>query len=258
MTDIWGDPNAKSFKAKYIRRCMVDDARVYVHANLVLLVDELLSRATAKGIIFSRDGFPVQLGGYEPDSEDPDIRMGLGIKIPAFTDKGVAKDLNFIQKGDWFIYDKTKPIPEVYNYEDEPSFKPGCRELKIGFTGNDVKFVNLFVGLTTETPEKFTKETSDAVAYFQKRMGIEETGYLDWGTWQAILPAPHIRIASGFAGARVRALQAGLRCLGIQAPVNSRFGTETIRAVREMQLQNNLRVTGRVGYLEWEVLFDRA
>jgi peptidoglycan hydrolase-like protein with peptidoglycan-binding domain len=51
-------------------------------------------------------------------------------------------------------------------------------------------------------------------------------------------------------------LQSALRVYGYNSPITSRFGTETIKTVREFQQANNLRVTGRVGFLEWQLFFE--
>jgi peptidoglycan hydrolase-like protein with peptidoglycan-binding domain len=79
---------------------------------------------------------------------------------------------------------------------------------------------------------------------------------LDWYTWNTILPKGAERIAAGYAGAKVRVLQSALRVYGYNCPVTSRFGTETVRSLREFQKDNSLRTTGRAGQTEWIILFD--
>jgi hypothetical protein len=269
---LWGDPNAKSFRQKFIRRVIVGDARVFCHIKIQLNVEELITYALDHGVEFKRDDlpdndyyqsrpFPVLLDGWTEESEDANVRMGLSVRIPNF--EAVAEDIaqwGFRQEGEWFVYEKESVVTQKDSLliDDTPSGKTGSREIKLGSRGLDVKFVNLFIGLTAEDVEYFSKDSADAVTYYQVRMGIAQTGYVDWGTWQAIIPKFHIRIASGHAGPRVRALQSALRCLGYNIPVTSRFGVETLRAVREFQVKHNLRVTGRVGFAEWQILFDRA
>jgi peptidoglycan hydrolase-like protein with peptidoglycan-binding domain len=87
-------------------------------------------------------------------------------------------------------------------------------------------------------------------------MGMPVTGKLDWYSWNAIMPKGIDRIAAGTAGIKVRVLQSALRVNGYNCPVTSRFGTETIRSVREFQTDHNLRITGRVGFIEWKFLFE--
>jgi peptidoglycan hydrolase-like protein with peptidoglycan-binding domain len=274
MTDIlWGDPNAKSFRQKFIRRVIVGDARVFVHIRIQQYVEELLTYALDNGVEFKRNDlpdndyyqsrpFPVLLDGWTEESEDANVRLGLAFRIPSFT--SVAEQIaewGFTQIDDWFIFNQNfldEIKPDVEENVLDSNAKAGSRELKLGSRGLDVKFINLFVGVTVEDMEYFSQDSADAVKYYQTRMGIAETGYVDWGTWQAIIPKFHIRIASGHAGPRVRALQSAMRCLGYNIPTTSRFGVETLRAVRELQVKHGLRVTGRVGFAEWQILFDRA
>ena len=272
VDNIWGDPNSKSFRQKFIRRVIVGDARVFCHIMIQQNVEELITYALDRGVVFKRDDlpdndyydsrpFPVLLDGWDAESKDIDVRSGLAIRIPNFD--AVAEEISkwgFTQKEDWFFCEKDFSLNEndTKNLGEVVSGLAGSRELKIGSRGLDVKFISLFVGLTVEDMEYFSQETANAVNYYQIRMGIPQTGYVDWGTWQAIIPKFHIRIASGHAGPRVRALQAVMRSLGFNIPVNSRFGIETLRAVREFQVKNNLRVTGRIGFAEWQLLFDRA
>jgi hypothetical protein len=269
---LWGDPDAKSFRQKFIRRVIVGDARVFVHIKIQLNVEELITYALDHGVEFKRDDlpdndyyqsrpFPVLLDGWDAEAVNEHIRLGLAVRIPNFT--AVAEDIakwGFEQNGEWFFFDKEYVFESnnVLQVEDVISGKTGSREIRLGSRGLDVKFINLFVGLTVEDMEYFSQDSSEAVKFYQSKMGIEETGFVDWGTWQAIIPKFHIRIESGHAGPRVRALQSAMRCLGYNIPITSRFGIETLRAVRELQVKNEIRVTGRVGFAEWQILFDRA
>jgi peptidoglycan hydrolase-like protein with peptidoglycan-binding domain len=250
-----GNPKLKSFRATFIRRVLVDEARVLVHREIFAPTEELLCRAVERGVIFSKDGLPVNLNGYDPEGSESQI-YGLSVEIP--TDKdltGIGDGIGFIQEGNMFTYQPDATIEELPSFDDETPTAIGSRQLKIGLQGKDVKFVNLYIGLNDEQ-DQFTRATEEGVRYLQQRLGIPETGEFDWYTWKSVIPRQNFRLAGGHAGPKVRALQAALRCFGFNPPVTSRFGNETIRSVREFQVANNLRVTGRVGLPEWAILFD--
>lgn len=260
MANQWGNPELKSFKNNYIRRVIVDTARVFVHRLLVSEVEEILIRASSHGAVFTEDGLPAILPAYEMD-DSIEAKYGLKFQIPNFDAKLEIGDLNFAQIGDVFIYKNFASDVEIAQpnrdaYIDEVADKIGGHQLRLGSEGNDVKFIAYFLGLDNPSQKtKFDKEMQDSVIYFQQRMGMPVSGEIDIYTWNAIIPKGSERIAAGYAGIKVRALQSALRVTGYNVPVTSRFGTETIRSVREFQDRNNLRVTGRVGLLEWNVLF---
>jgi len=262
MANSWGNPELKSFKNNNIRRVIFDTARVFVHRNIVSDVEELLFRVASHGAVFSADGLPTVLPAYEMD-DSIEAKYGLKIQIPNFHVAIDTDDLHFAQLDDIFIYrdfaleDEAKPNTEKHSYIDEKSLKLAARQIKLHDKGKDVKFLAYFLGL--ENPEMqttFDKSMSEAITYFQQRMGMPQTGEVDFYTWNAIAPKATDRIAGGYAGIKVRVLQSALMVNGFYVPVTSRFGTETIRCVRDFQTANNLRVTGRVGFLEWKALFE--
>lgn len=259
MSDNWGNPELKSFKNNYIRRVIVDQARVFVHKKLVLQVEELLLRCLANGAVFANDHLPVLLPAYDMD-DSPQSKMGLKLQIPNFTTEIDVRDLGFTQVGDVFIYTSDTDIPMPSHeelYDDKVSTKIGSRQITIGMHGDDVKFLSYFFGVEEAVNKNlFDDELLVHLNYYQKRMGLPITKMVDWYTWKSILPKGAERIAAGFAGAKVRLLQSALRVYGYNCPITSRFGTETIKTVREFQQANNLRVTGRVGFLEWQLFFE--
>jgi hypothetical protein len=261
MANVWGNPELKSFKNNYIRRVMVDSARVFVHRNLVDAVEEILIEAANQGAVFTSDGLPKILPSYMMD-DSKEAALGLKFQIPNFDKQLLIKDSKFEQVGDVFICKDLDEGAKVSAasaeaYYDKPSEKIGYRQLELGSKGKDVKFLAYFLGLEDASQrDTFDKDMQANFEYFQTRMGMPVTGKLDWYSWNAIMPKGIDRIAAGTAGIKVRALQAALRVNGYNCPTTSRFGTETIRSVREFQVDNNLRVTGRVGFIEWKFLFE--
>jgi len=252
-----GNPSLKSFRQTYIRRVILDMARVYVHKEILSQTEELLSRALEHGVDLSDNGLPKNLVGYDAEGNESQ-RVGLYLELPTDRDLvDIEKGLGFVRKGNRFHFDVNYTVEELPTYDDVKSTRIGARQLQLGDEGMDAKFVNLFCGLDNPlTFNKFTKETADAVSFMQYKLGVPETEIMDWYTWQSILPKPNLRISGGHAGPRVRALQAAMRVFGYNPPLTSRYGTETIRAVRELQVDHNLRVTGRITYNEWLILFD--
>ncbi len=260
MSNSWGNPKLKSFRNNFIRRVIVDNARIFVHKNITTQTEELLIRAAEHGAVFSETHLPKVLPAYAFDGSE-EAALGLKLQIPNFTGVIECADINFQQVGDIFTYkispfDTSEIEPSLPSYIDEVSNKIGSRQVKLGSTGNDVKFLAYFLGLDSPSQrEVFDDDFTKSILYFQTRMGMPQTGEMDWYTWRGILPKGSERIAAGYAGAKVRALQSALKVNGFNPPVTSRFGTETIRAVREFQTQKKFRVTGRCGFLEWNELF---
>lgn len=259
MADNWGNPKLKSFKNNYIRRVMVDQSRVFVHKNIIGQVEELLLRALNNGAVFSDSHLPVVLPAYQMD-DSTESEMGLKLQIPNFSTAIEVEDLGFTQIEDVFVYnlDAKVDVPtHEERYVDEVSNKIGSRQLSLGDSGDDVKFLAYMFGMEdAATHRVFDDSLLGYLNYFQKRMGIPVVNMVDWYTWKSILPKGAERIAAGYAGAKVRVLQSALRVYGYNCPVTSRFGTETIKVVRQFQQDNNLRVTGRVGFLEWNLFFE--
>jgi hypothetical protein len=261
MANSWGNPELKSFKNNYIRRVIVDSARVFVHRNVVDAVEAILLQAAESGAIFSSDGMPKVLPAFEMD-DSLEAQFGLKFQIPSFDKELDLADSIFEQLGDVFVIkngisqDSIAPKNEDA-YIDVVSEKIGYRQLEFGSKGKDVKFLAYFLGMEDASQrEVWDEQMQEAFDYFQLRMGMPISGKLDWYSWNAIMPKGVDRIAAGTAGIKVRALQSALRVNGYNCPTTSRFGTETIRAVREFQVDNNLRVTGRVGFIEWKFLFE--
>lgn len=259
MANNWGNPELKSFKNNYIRRVIVDQARVFVHKNIVVQTEDLLIRAAEAGAVFSDNHLPNQLPAYLID-DSKEGRLGLKFQIPNFFKKIETKDLGFSQVEDVFIYNADSEVETEDReslYVDETPNKIGSETLLVGARGDAVKFIAYLLGLPDASQKfVFDDELSAGVRFMQSKLGIPETGIVDAYTWQSILPKGSERIAAGFAGIKVRTLQSALRVYGYGCPVTSRFGTETIKVVREFQRDNNLRITGRVGFLEWKLLFD--
>jgi peptidoglycan hydrolase-like protein with peptidoglycan-binding domain len=262
MVNHWGNPELKSFKNNHIRRVIVDNARVFVHRNLTAEVEEILLRAAGNGAVFSKDGLPAILPAFEMD-DSIEAKYGLKFQIPNFDVELELEDTKFTQIGDVFIYEDFSEKEEESSstiesvYIDKVQDKLGSRQLKLGSQGDDVKFISYFLGISEAAiQDKYDETLRDGILHFQTRMGITQTGEVDWNTWKAIMPRATDRIAAGYAGVKVRALQSALRIFGYNCPVTSRFGTETIRSVREFQTDRQLRITGRVGYLEWKELFE--
>jgi hypothetical protein len=262
MANQWGNPELKSFKNNHIRRVIVDTARVFVHKNITGEVEEILIRAASNGAVFSKDGLPTILPAYEMD-DSVEAKYGLKFQIPDFDSELELEDTSFKQIGDIFIYedfsaDEEAPAATIESvYIDKVSSKLGSRQLRLGAKGEDVKFIAYFLGMEDAVQhDTFDESMKEAVTYYQTRMGMPETGEVDSYTWSSLMPKATDRIAAGYAGTKVRALQAALRINGYNCPITSRFGTETIRSVREFQSDRQLRITGRVGFLEWNQFFE--
>ena len=254
MSEKWGNPNLKSFKNNHIRRVMVDLARVFVNRKITVETEDLLMRASEYGARFSPDGLPTILPAYDMD-ESEEAQLGLKFRIPDFFREIDAQDFGFNQEGDCFTF--VGQAEPVVAEKPKPKRKLiGEREVGLGDKGLDVDWVIQFCGIQNANEvHEFTKEVEGFVKVVQRKLGIPETGKMDFYTWQSVLPRKTDRVLDGEAGQRVRALQAALQVNGYNTPVDGRFGIRTVRALRDFQSDNDLKIQPKAGLLEWNLLF---
>lgn len=254
MSDKWGNPNLKSFKNNHIRRVMVDLARVFVNRKITVETEDLLMRASEYGAKFSPDGLPAILPAYDMD-ESEEAQLGLKFRIPDFDKNIDANEFGFVQDGDCFTF-VGQPEPVVEEKSKPQRTLIGEREVGVGDKGLDVDWVIEFCGIPNPNEvHEFTDEVAGFVKVAQRKLGIPETGKMDFYTWQSVLPKKTDRVLDGEAGQRVRALQAALQVNGYNTPVDGRFGIRTVRALRDFQSDNDLRIQPKAGLLEWNLLF---
>jgi len=260
MSENWGNPDTKSYKNNYIRRTIVDGGMLSVHKNIVDYAEELLIRISGSGVrFFDEMNLPVTLDGYSESGSDKK-RLGLEFTIKTHKDlTGIGDDLGFASEYQspnmLFTYVGVEEEPEISSYIDEISDKIGSTKIGLGHSGKNVVFIHYFLGFPEERPT-FDEKTLEATKAHQARMGLPvRHGEWDSETWKSVIPRKHKRITGGDAGMLVRAAQAALRANGYFCPVTSRFGTETVKSVRQFQEANKLRQTGRIGMPEWDLLF---
>ncbi|MEX0895652.1 MAG: peptidoglycan-binding domain-containing protein [Patescibacteria group bacterium] len=254
MTNQWGNPELKSFKNNHIRRVMVDLARVFVNRKITVETEDLLMRASDYGATFSKDGLPTNLPAYDMDDTEL-ARLGLKVQIPEFTKNIDAGDFGFEQDGDIFVF-----VGETTDTPSEPQQTKlqgiGNREIGLGDTGLDVDWIIQYLQpYNVENIKEFDHVVEGYVRTTQQRMGIAVTGRVDAQSWKSFLPKISDRILETEAGRKVRALQAALKVHGYPTPVDGRFGILTVRALRDFQADNNLRVQPKAGMMEWNLLF---
>lgn len=260
MPETWGNPDTKSYKNNYIRRTIVDGGMLSVHKNIVDYAEELLIRISAAGVVFFDEmNLPTTLDGYSEVGSDKK-RLGLEFSIPTNKDlTGLGDDLGFesryVTPNMDFVFIGVEKEPELPSYIDEVSDKIGAVKVGLGHHGKNVAFIHYFLGFPEERLT-FDEKTLEATKAHQARMGLPvRHGEWDSETWKSVIPKKHKRITGGDAGMLVRAAQAALRANGYFCPLTSRFGTETVKSIRQFQEANNLRTTGRIGMSEWDLLF---
>jgi peptidoglycan hydrolase-like protein with peptidoglycan-binding domain len=142
-----------------------------------------------------------------------------------------------------------------------PSKPAGNRVVKLGSTGESVKYVQTILGLKVDG--QFGPITDKAVRAFQAKKGLLVDGIVGPITYAALAggapakPAPAkpagkpplskwLRVGS--SGADVLYLQ---RALNANLKLDGIFGPITERRVREFQRANGLQVDGIVGPITW-------
>jgi peptidoglycan hydrolase-like protein with peptidoglycan-binding domain len=127
----------------------------------------------------------------------------------------------------------------------------GDDEITVGASGFAVRILHLLLGL--EPSDTFSAETDTAVRAFQEANGLKVDGKVGPKTWGKLrsttAPADRPELVSGAEGEAVAWVQ---RRLG--QVVDGRFGSESVKAVRQFQLARGLFVDGEVGPRTWAAL----
>jgi cell wall-associated NlpC family hydrolase len=147
---------------------------------------------------------------------------------------------------------------------NNPSATTSCATLSPGATGAAVKTIQKLVG--TATDGAFGPATQKALKHWQKKHGVAVTGVVDTATWAALPPkvgrtacGRHVSgsgaaatcavLGNGASGLAVVVLQ---RALGVSA--DGQFGPVTGRAVKKLQRDRELHVTGTSTAKTWKAL----
>lgn len=90
--------------------------------------------------------------------------------------------------GNWRLLPRSpKPTPHGIDWEKYvENIRPGRRTLKIGNAGDDVAFVQRFIG-KTDDDGYFGPDTEKAVKWYQKLRGLHVDGVVGVATWQQML-----------------------------------------------------------------------
>ncbi len=160
--------------------------------------------------------------------------------------------------------------------KDEPSKSPTPTEpQKDGFTIDD--FAKLRPGTTSdavielqqrlmdldylsndEPTRYYGTQTAYAIQLFQYRHNLTANGVCskDTATLLFSSDAKKYKVAIGMSGTDVTELQNRLKELGYLSSVTGYFGTDTDKAVRAFQKNNNLTVDGQVGEMTREAIYS--
>jgi peptidoglycan hydrolase-like protein with peptidoglycan-binding domain len=227
-----------------------------------------------------------ELLAYDPESKEPAARYGTYLPIPWTLE---LQRWGFGMLGDGIVFEGSiddarayseqaavlaaarevaalKPVgPEALGDDAWAAVLPGARTLRPGDKGEDVQFLQLLAGITDDGI--YGAETEAFVIHLRSRLGIPapEAGeddvvvLVDESFWRSVLPKKTLySMGAGDAGFKIRVLQAALAASDWASPslVTGRFGVETAKAVRRLQANYNLRITGRVRQAEWLALVD--
>ena len=142
------------------------------------------------------------------------------------------------------------------------------QELKYGDTGNNVKILQEKLKIlgyyNAVVNGSFGLSTEVGVKAFQKKYGLEETGFVNNEMWQMLISFTSKAIASdrnyptlslGSRGEYVKELQTKLRAL-LYYPyeATSIFDVETENAVKRLQYNNDVTTSGIVTSGTWDLI----
>lgn len=194
-----------------------------------------------------------------------------------------------------YLYNATKKLSDLYTEgvsKEDIEMKFGL-ELKKQDTGFHVQGLHYFLSVIAYFDEKipflpvnsiYDENTEKMVLAFQKEYHLKETGIVDVTTWNKMkevyfevlshLPKevleykdeiyPGISLSLGMRKEEVRTLQQFLKEIGEkdktfpQVDVLGCFDKKTEEAVKEIQKEYQLSITGRVGPIEWKYIVEKA
>ncbi|MDO4270601.1 MAG: peptidoglycan-binding protein [Eubacteriales bacterium] len=193
-----------------------------------------------------------------------------------------------------FIYNNVKRLSELNSegllLNDVSRQFPA--DLREGATGPGVQLLQYFLAVVGEyydqlprwRPEQvdgvFGPQTREAVAAYQRMMGLPETGVVDRPTWNALLSTyqsvlaaqpveewldeivgfPNIFLVTGMSGDEVRLAQEWINIIARAYPevpavtVDGAFGPATRDSISVIQMLLGLPASGAIGPLTWEAM----
>lgn len=269
----WGDPKFKTFKKRFIRLVRENGSSAWVHNEIADIVREIFAAAAE----------PIgEVAAFDLESTDLAAQYGTYLALPYELE---YERWGFTIHGDGIVFGGSLDDARARSAEAQTltaaryaesgevpaeeeawaTSRPGSRPLAHGAKGDDVQFLQYLAGVTPDGI--YGQETEDAVIYLRRRHGVPDPAavegepviWCDGDFWGSILPRKTLySLSQGDAGFRIRVLQAALAAYDWAEPhlVSGRFGVETAKAVRRMQANHNLRITGRVRNAEWVVLVD--
>lgn len=218
-----------------------------------------------------------------------DIETDTSVRV--FQDIFNLESDGVIGKSTWYkiklIYNSVKKLSELVseglNYEEVSKKFP--RQFEIGDSGPEVRMVQYFLSIisyvdenvpTLEENGNFDNNMRQTVLAFQKEYGLEQNGIIDRRTWNKIrdvydniiktLPDdsnllsdelyPGRVLSYNITGDDVSSLQKLLSKINKSIKVTGTYDKATENAVKQIQEDNNLTVTGVVGPLTWDTIVD--
>ncbi len=193
-----------------------------------------------------------------------------------------------------YLYSAVKKLSDIYAEgvsQEEIEMKFGL-ELKKNDQGTHVQGLHYFLSVIAYFDEDipfldvdsiYNEQTEKMIRAFQKKYHLEETGIVDVTTWNKIKEAyfellshlpkdvlshkdeiyPGISLSLGMKGDEVRTLQGFLKQIAKKnstfpiVEVTGCYDTKTENAVKQIQKENNLEETGRVGPIEWKYMIEK-
>lgn len=265
LTKNWGNPLAKTFARKNIRRVQLGLTTLQVHKDIQDIVHALVTSHGAQ--------LPPAAKSWQPPEQGETLthyHYGLSFEKPAHL-AGFEK-FGFEEDHDYLVF--TRSPEEAQRLADNveaarvstpPRVEttlwkhctPGTRELKPGDKGDDVVFLQLATGCPSHGGT-FDRETAAYVRLLNERLGVGgDTAHEE--TWLGLLRyrSNHV-LERGNTGLRVRVFQAALVAYDWDnnLEITGWFDRPTEQAVRQMQETLGLRVTGRVRLPEWTAALE--
>jgi peptidoglycan hydrolase-like protein with peptidoglycan-binding domain len=262
----WGNPETSSFHKTYIRQINFEGASAEVHREILDIAVEVLHLAKEQGTLpagplVSFDKHATQgptafgaalgiYGGVEGAEEwgfAEDEKLGLVFKgdIERAKELTLLAQERFVARQAFIEQPPTEPEKWAHIF-------PGQRDLAIGSRGQDVQFIQVLLE-ASDQGGVFDAATEAAVRRLQQRLGTEETGIVDAAVWRAIYPTNRtFSVGRGEGGFHVRVAQAALVVYADEdIAITGRYGVDTDKAVRRVQLDKGLRINGYMRIPEW-------
>ena len=261
----WGDPSNNTFRKTNIREAAQGDIRVPLHKLVKPLAEELWAEWDQRGIPLT------SVGPVKNDELGLQFHLDEDVQLSDLALEQADK-LGWARAGDRVVFAGSPEFAKQHGeqiglrdlaemakpWKPEPveaDHQPGSRTLKRGDKGDDVRFLQVLLGV--KTTGEYDAATQKAMITYHTTHGLSDDGDADEWFWASIIPRVIRWKRMGEAGREIRTIESALVTFGYMAgPPTGRYGIIMSRALHQLRQDRGIAGATKVDNLVWGALFD--